>query len=40
MSTIGVVEILNALTEHLSWMGRFARTEVGLVSEPAAEPAR
>jgi hypothetical protein len=34
MSTIGIVEMLNALTEHLSWMGRFARTEVGLVSEP------
>ncbi len=27
MSTIGVVEILNALTEHLSWMSRFARKE-------------
>ncbi len=27
MSTIGAVEILNALTEHWSWMGQFARKE-------------
>jgi hypothetical protein len=33
MSTIGAVEILNALTEHLSWTGSEARTEVGLAEE-------
>jgi hypothetical protein len=27
MSTIGIVEILNALTEHWSWLGQFARKE-------------
>jgi len=27
MSTIGIVELLNALTEHLSWMSQFARKE-------------
>lgn len=39
MSTIGSVEILNALTEHLSWTGQFARTEAGLVSEPEGSTA-
>ncbi len=29
MSTIGLVEVLHALTEHLSWMGNYARKEVG-----------
>jgi hypothetical protein len=39
MSTMGIVEMLNALTEYLSWTGRFARTEVGQVSEPEGAPA-
>lgn len=29
MSTIGAAEVLNALTEHLSWTGRYARKETG-----------
>jgi hypothetical protein len=33
MSTIGIVEILNALTEHLSWMSQFARKEAAPESE-------
>jgi hypothetical protein len=37
MSTIGAAEILNALTEHLSWTGSEARTEVGLAVEPERE---
>jgi hypothetical protein len=40
MSTIGIVEILNALTEHLSWSGSVARAEVGLVSESEQAPER
>lgn len=35
MSTIGVAELLNALTEALSWFGQAARDEAGLIEEGA-----
>ena len=33
MSTIGLAELLNALTEALSWFGQASRDEAGLIEE-------
>ena len=40
MSTIGVAELLNALTEALSWFGQASRDEAGLIEEGGLRPDR
>ena len=40
MSTIGLAELLNALTEALSWFGQASRDEAGLIEEGVMPVAR